>query len=59
MLAQLPWQRQIVEGLLGADRIGFQSATDAKNFMRVCGRAAERQIRAGAVLVTGQADRDS
>ncbi|HEU0257067.1 MAG TPA: trehalose-6-phosphate synthase [Microbacteriaceae bacterium] len=34
IFAQLPWRRQIVEGLLGADVVGFQRAADASNFSR-------------------------
>lgn len=30
--SQLPWRKQIIEGLLGADVIGFQRAADANNF---------------------------
>ncbi|MGX5696404.1 bifunctional alpha,alpha-trehalose-phosphate synthase (UDP-forming)/trehalose-phosphatase [Agromyces soli] len=36
--AQLPWRRQVVEGLLGADVIGFQRAADAGNFSRAVRR---------------------
>ena len=36
--AQLPWRRQIVEGLLGADVIGFQRVADAGNFTRAVRR---------------------
>lgn len=32
LFAQLPWRRQVVEGLLGADVIGFQRAQDAASF---------------------------
>ena len=32
IFSQLPWRTQIVEGLLGADVIGFQRAADAANF---------------------------
>ncbi|WP_083906477.1 alpha,alpha-trehalose-phosphate synthase (UDP-forming) [Acaricomes phytoseiuli] len=32
--AQLPWRRPVLEGLLGADLIGFQRANDANNFLR-------------------------
>jgi trehalose 6-phosphate synthase len=32
IFAQLPWRRAIVEGLLGADVIGFQRVSDAGNF---------------------------
>jgi alpha,alpha-trehalose-phosphate synthase [UDP-forming] len=40
IFAQLPWRRQIVLGLLGADLIGFQRDSDATNFRRACRRAA-------------------
>jgi trehalose 6-phosphate synthase len=40
IFAQLPWRRQIVEGLLGADLIGFQREADATNFRRAARRAA-------------------
>ncbi len=32
IFSQLPWRTQIVEGLLGADVIGFQRTADASNF---------------------------
>jgi trehalose 6-phosphate synthase len=32
LFAQLPWRRQILEGLLGADLVGFQRAGAADNF---------------------------
>ncbi len=32
IFSQLPWRTQIVEGLLGADVIGFQRSADAGNF---------------------------
>ena len=38
--AQMPWRRQVVRGLLGADLIGFQRRADAANFLRACRRAA-------------------
>ncbi|MFT4124031.1 MAG: trehalose-6-phosphate synthase [Microbacteriaceae bacterium] len=36
--SQLPWRTQIVEGLLGADVIGFQRVADAGNFSRAVRR---------------------
>jgi trehalose 6-phosphate synthase len=36
--SQLPWRAQIVEGLLGADVIGFQRTADAGNFSRAVRR---------------------
>ena len=35
LFQQLPWRRQIVEGLLGADLIGFQTPGGAQNFIRI------------------------
>jgi len=38
LFAQLPWRRALVEGLLGADYLGFQRTADAENFLRICRR---------------------
>ena len=35
LFQQLPWRRQILEGLLGADLVGFQMAGGAQNFVRL------------------------
>ncbi|MFI0445860.1 trehalose-6-phosphate synthase [Actinomadura sp. 6N118] len=35
---QMPWRRQILEGLLGADLVGFQLPGAASNFVRLCRR---------------------
>ncbi len=35
LFGQLPWRRQILEGLLGADLVGFQSGGAAANFIRL------------------------
>ncbi|RJN31536.1 alpha,alpha-trehalose-phosphate synthase (UDP-forming) [Nesterenkonia natronophila] len=34
LFAQLPWRHPVMKGLLGADLIGFQRESDAKNFQR-------------------------
>jgi alpha,alpha-trehalose-phosphate synthase [UDP-forming] len=39
IFAQLPWRKQIVQGLLGADLLGFQRRGDATNFLRACRRS--------------------
>lgn len=39
---QLPWRNQILEGLLGADLVGFQVSGGAQNFLRLV-RARLRQ----------------
>lgn len=33
LFQQLPWRRQVIDGLLGADVVGFQRRSDATNFM--------------------------
>ncbi len=45
IFAQLPWRKQVVEGLLGADLLGFQREQDAGNLLR----AARRAVRLGSV----------
>ena len=55
IFAQLPWRRQVVEGLLGADLLGFQRREDAGNFLRACRRAADLVTRGPAVRVTDSA----
>ena len=52
LFAQLPWRRQVVEGLLGADLVGFQRSGDAANFLRVVRRWTDLPVRAGTVTVT-------
>ena len=54
LFAQLPWRRPVVEGLLGADVIGFQTAGGAENFRRVATRltdatAADREVDGDAL----------
>ncbi|MEO0650111.1 MAG: trehalose-6-phosphate synthase [Planctomycetota bacterium] len=40
LFAQIPWRRQILEGLLGADLLGFQTPESAQNFTRSARRFA-------------------
>jgi trehalose 6-phosphate synthase len=40
VFARLPWRRQILEGLLGADVIAFQTRQSADNFARAARRLA-------------------
>ena len=53
IFAQLPWRRPVVEGLLGADLLGFQRRTDAANFLRACRRAVGLTTRGSTVRVGG------
>ncbi len=51
IFAQLPWRRQVINGLLGADLLGFQRRGDAANFLRACRRAAGRATRGSTIRV--------
>jgi trehalose 6-phosphate synthase len=51
IFAQLPWRRQIVTGLLGADLLGFQRQGDTANFLRASRRAAGLTTRGSVVRV--------
>jgi trehalose 6-phosphate synthase len=42
---QLPWRNQILEGLLGADLVGFQLPGGAQNFVRLVRQRLELETR--------------
>ena len=52
IFAQLPWRSQVLRGLLGADLIGFQRASDAANFVRSVRRFTDLTTRGEVVTVT-------
>ena len=51
LFAQLPWRQQILEGLLGADYLGFQRTPDAQNFLRAC-RQLDGRTTKGDLVAT-------
>jgi trehalose 6-phosphate synthase len=53
LFAQIPWRRELVEGLLGADLLGFQRASDAQNFLRVVRRLLDLPVKGDHVTVHG------
>jgi len=53
LFSQLPWRRTLVEGLLGADFLGFQRVADADNFLRVCRRLLNLTTRGDTVTFGG------
>jgi alpha,alpha-trehalose-phosphate synthase [UDP-forming] len=53
LFAQLPWRREILTGLLGADLIGFQRTQDAGNFRSCVRRLTGLTTRGHHVLVPG------
>ena len=52
LFAQLPWRRAVLEGLLGADFLGFQRVADAQNFVRACRQLLRAPTRQDTVTVT-------
>jgi len=56
IFSQLPWRRQIVEGLLGADAIGFQRSADASNFARAVRRFEGYDTRGSIIEVPIEKD---
>lgn len=51
IFAQLPWRARILDGLLGADLVGFQRQSDANNFLRSIRRLRGHIVRGSAVHV--------
>jgi len=41
LFAQLPWRRELLAGLMGADLVGFQTPQGAKNFTAACKRYSD------------------
>jgi alpha,alpha-trehalose-phosphate synthase [UDP-forming]/trehalose-phosphatase len=51
LYSQLPWRRQVLEGLLGADVVGFQRVADAGNFARAVRRQLRYETKASGIIV--------
>lgn len=51
IFAQLPWRQAIIDGLLGADLVGFQRVSDAANFMRSARRFLGASVKQQQVHV--------
>ncbi|MBX4210424.1 trehalose-6-phosphate synthase [Candidatus Parcubacteria bacterium] len=47
-----PWKKEIIEGLLGADLIGFQRASYTRNFLSSVGKTLEAKIDLDTSTVT-------
>nr|WP_208402794.1 trehalose-6-phosphate synthase [Lysinibacter cavernae] len=50
IFSQLPWRKQIINGVLGADVIGFQRPADAGNFQRSVRRLLGYETKSARVL---------
>jgi trehalose 6-phosphate synthase len=54
LFMQLPWRQQIVEGILGADVVGFQVPIAARNFGVLARRLTETQGRTSPLAYRGR-----
>lgn len=54
LFAQLPWRQRILEGMLGADVVGFQTRAGAQNFVRLVNRYTPHRGLGQAVDVGGR-----
>ncbi|AQX17024.1 trehalose-6-phosphate synthase [Tessaracoccus lapidicaptus] len=52
LFLQLPWRTEILEGLLGADLVGFQVPGGAANFLRLVRRQTGLKVERDRVQVT-------
>ena len=51
IFSQLPWRRQIIDGLLGADLVGTQRSSDAANILRSVRRLTDWTTRGHVVTI--------
>ncbi|MFL4473638.1 trehalose-6-phosphate synthase [Paeniglutamicibacter sp. MACA_103] len=58
IFSQLPWRKQILEGLAGADVVGFQRTADASNFLRCMRRYTDRTVK-GSLAIPPASTEDS
>lgn len=56
LFAQLPWRRPIIQGLLGADVIGFQTVHDAESFRECAETYAGAPTHGNLVMVSDALD---
>jgi trehalose 6-phosphate synthase len=55
LFAQLPWRRQIIEGLLGADLVGFQREGAVRNFLEIAAKyTSARPVSSNQVATDGR-----
>ena len=54
LFTQLPWRSAIVEGLLGADLVGFQRPSAAVNFVQLARRLHDLPTRRNAIEYDGR-----
>ncbi|MDT7582169.1 MAG: trehalose 6-phosphate synthase [Pseudonocardiales bacterium] len=54
LFLQLPWRKRIIEGLLGADLVGFHTPGGARNFRSLATRLADARVERGELHYEGR-----
>jgi len=54
LFARLPWRRQILEGLMGADVVGFQTAVGVANFLELASEYTDARVRGDTLEKDGR-----
>jgi trehalose 6-phosphate synthase len=54
LFVQLPWRHHVLDGLLGADVIGFQTKSDVQNFLQAVRRLGMAQQEGRALRTNGR-----
>jgi trehalose 6-phosphate synthase len=54
LFLQLPWRKRIIEGLLGADLVGFHTPGGARNFRALATRLADAKAERGELQFGGR-----
>lgn len=54
LFMQLPWRKRIIEGLLGADLVGFHTTGGARNFRALATRFTDATVERGALRYGGR-----
>lgn len=54
LFLRLPWRRQVAEGILGADVVGFQTPVTAANFRNAAARVADVTVSGRSLLHDGR-----
>lgn len=54
LFGRIPWRRQLLEGLMGADVVGFQTDVGAENFIELAERYTDAKARGGRLEKDGR-----
>lgn len=50
----LPWRKEILKGLLGADLVGFHTLDDTRHFMAACSHLLDAEVFSNQLIIDGR-----